>query len=329
MNIEACLEQFEQLRRPGPFEYRWHHHYDGGNHGLHLVIGAIVHGDEVGSVPAVLKTIAALQDGAVQYGGRVTFFLGNPEASLQNVRFLESDLNRVFVDDPLPTHEGRRAGEIRPMLDSADVFLDIHQTILFSDRPFYIFPFGLEGWRWARAVAGASTWVTRAPTARFSSGTCCADEYVRLRGRPGLTLELGPRGFSADAEARATAAIHRLFAVADRVASGEALDDIACNEADLNFVETVWRCRFEDPRMRLREGLTNFAEVRAGERLSAPGTPSITSPCSGMLLFPKYGAYADDGAAVEPRPGEIVRVVRPLAEHPASRWLGKDPKEIR
>ena len=73
-------------------------------------------------------------------------------------------------------------------------------------------------------------------------------------------------------------------------------------------------------RMRLRDGLVNFQPVAQGEVLSAPSTPEITAPCDGFLLFPKYPGYQADGSAIEPRPGEIVRIVAPLAQHPLDLW---------
>lgn len=319
--LQGWLDRFDALRVRGPFDYPRHHHHDGGRHGLHVVLGAIVHGDEVGSLPAIVGLLDRLLHDQLRYGGKLTVFLGNPEASLAGRRFLESDLNRVFVDDPPNDHEGRRAQELRPILGAADVFLDLHQTILPTDRPFYIFPWSVPGWQWARAIGGAQTWVTRPPTQSFSPGTCCADEYVRLRGLPGLTLELGHRGFCDQAAARATSAIDRLLAVADHVGTGvETLAGAATHAPDLDFVETRWRCPFDDPTLRLRPGLTNFAPVSAGEVLTAPGSPERIAPVSGLVLFPKYPDYTPDGRAVEPRPGEIVRIVAPLTEHPAVAW---------
>lgn len=288
-----------------------------------MVIGAIVHGDEVGSLPAILDLIDALNSGTIQYGGKVTIFLGNPEASLADRRFLEADLNRVFIDDPPDCHEGRRARELKPILDAADVFLDLHQTILHTDRPFYIFPFAAEGWRWARAIGGARSWVTRAPDATFSSGTCCADEYVRARNRPGLTLELGQKGLSTEAADRARYALTRLLALADAVGTNpDALTARADAEPALDLWHTTLRQPFDQPTLRLRPGLTNFAAVRAGDNLAADGTPEILAPQDGRLLFPKYPDYQADGRVVEPRPGEIVRIIQPLEEAEAVGWLG-------
>ena len=285
------------------------------------MIGALVHGDEVGSLPAVANLVAALNAGATSFGGRLTVFLGNPEASAQQRRFLEADLNRVFVDDPPACHEGDRARELKPILDAADLFVDLHQTIEETDRPFYIFPYDEAGAHWAQAIAGAVSWVTRPPTATFSAGTCGTDEYVRNRGKPGLTLELGTKGFHRQSIVRAANVLDRLLQVADQVGSGAAsLDHAAAAQPELEFLHTTWIQPFDDPQMRLRPGLANFEPVAEGEQLSADATPLIVAPHAGMVLFPKYPAYDTSGVVVEPRPGEIVRIVAPLEDHPSKVW---------
>ena len=100
MNLESLLTRFRSLDSCGPFDYEWCFHHDGGARGTHIVVGSIVHGNEVGSLPAIVEVAERLAAGDIDYGGRMTFFLGNPEASRENVRFLESDLNRVFTDTP-------------------------------------------------------------------------------------------------------------------------------------------------------------------------------------------------------------------------------------
>lgn len=314
-DLQRHLDTFDRLRQEGPFAYRRAHHHDGGA-GRHLVIGSMIHGDEVGSLPAVVRVMQELADGTLTHKGRVTFFVGNPEAGLQNARFLESDLNRVFVDEPPDTHEGRRARELKPILDAADVFIDLHQTILETARPFYICPFQVEGWHWARAIAGAVAWVTRHPGAAFSSGTMCADEYVRVQNKPGITLELSQKGFGNGGEERAYDAIVAALALADAVESGETtLAEAASRKPELEFMHTVHREKFASDAHALAPGWVNFAPVEEEQQLAADGAPAMVAPTSGFVLFPKYPPVVD-GVYKKPLPGEIYRIVQPLSEHP-------------
>jgi len=300
------------------------HSVDGGRHGTHILFGSMVHGNEVGSLPAVVRVMEELASGSLRFGGRASFFVGNAEAGLANQRFLEADLNRVFTPEPGDTHEGRRAAQLMPLMDSADVFIDFHQTILATREPFYIFPWGWEGYLWVRAMAAASSWVTRPPGAAFSSGTCCADEYVRLQGRPGITVELSEKGFGSGAEERAYRAIRRVLEIADSVAEGStSLEDEAMREPELTFYQTVHREKFASNDHGLADGWVNFTPVEEGQALHREGAPAMVAPTSGMVLFPKYPPVVD-GEYKKPLPGEIYRIVQPVDGHPKDLWSEED-----
>ncbi len=90
--IHQRLRDFQTLA--GPDADRWLFRHDGGQHTLELVFGVLLHGDEVGPIDAALALIRGLADGSERYGGRLTIFVGNPEAARAGRRFLEADLNR-------------------------------------------------------------------------------------------------------------------------------------------------------------------------------------------------------------------------------------------
>ena len=103
--LSALLDRFQRSARPGPFGYRLVHHMDGGQHPTHVVFGCMVHGNEYGSLPAAVRLVEALNDGGLKFGGKVSVFIGNPEAALEDARYLEADLNRVFLDTGEDRHE--------------------------------------------------------------------------------------------------------------------------------------------------------------------------------------------------------------------------------
>ena len=318
--IESLLDTFDRLA-DGPDRCPWTFSHRGGEFPFHVVIGAIVHGNEIGTLPSVVDLARRLARGEIEFGGDLTVVLGNPDAALEGRRFLDTDLNRSFGTGRSGSREERRAAEMEPILSSADLFFDLHQTTEATDRPFYIGPFGDDLWRWASALGGASTWVTRPPGVGFSAAGMCADEFVRDLGRPGLTLEVGRAGMHPESDTCTQHVLEGLLAVASEVGrSGLTLPDKPDLDSDLSFVTMSWAQPFDDPRLRLREGITNFMPVSAGERLSASSSPSIIAPSDGLLLFPKYLDYDADGVIVSPPPGEIIRIVEPLPDHPSRMW---------
>ena len=328
--LEKELEGFRRLADGGVHQYAWCATHDGGRHGHHVVFASMVHGNEVGSLPAVVRVVEALRAGQLSFGGRISFFVGNPEAGRAGVRFLEADLNRVFLPNPHQKHEHVRARQIMPILGDADVFIDFHQTIQPTRNPFYIFPWSESGWHWARALAAAPVWVTRSPGQTFSEGTCCADEFVRNQGSMGLTVELSQAGFSQQAEDIAARTMVRCLEIVDLIVSTGApsLQEMAFREPDVDFVRTIHQEQFTSPNLALRVGLDNFQPVKSGELVSAPGTPALEAPVSGQLLFPKYPARTE-GQAHAPLPKEIFRVVELMLEHPTQVWGHQSPTGSR
>lgn len=307
--VHALLERFAARSTPVA-GVPWSHHRPGTRHERHLVMGVMTHGDEVGSLPAALHLLDELDAGTVGYGGPLTVVVGNPQAGYAGRRFLEADLNRVFLPGP-PSLERERAAALMPLLDRAHLFIDFHQTILPTARPFWIFPWSEAGEAWIRAVGEVHAWVTREPSEGFVAGALCADEYVRARGAPALTVELGVRGLNPAQAALAHRIMRRALALNDALADGGSLVDLAAAGPPQAYL-FVHAEPYGSPAIRLREGLVNFQPVAAGQPLTAPGSPEVTAPRDGLLLFPKYPPRDAAGGIVGPLPAELYRLVAPL-----------------
>jgi succinylglutamate desuccinylase len=110
--------------------------------GPHVVIVSLIHGNEIAGAIVLAEL---LRSGFSPQRGRLTlgfanltafarFDPANPLAS----RFVEEDLNRVWDDFQLfgvrRSAEMERAREIRPLIDAADILLDLH-TMLWPADP--------------------------------------------------------------------------------------------------------------------------------------------------------------------------------------------------
>jgi succinylglutamate desuccinylase len=109
--------------------------FEGARPGPHVAITALVHGNEVCGAWAVSRLLASKP---APPRGRLTLAFCNlqayaklDDANKDECRLLDEDLNRVWgrVDSPPAdgdTREMRRAREILPFVQDADVLLDLH-----------------------------------------------------------------------------------------------------------------------------------------------------------------------------------------------------------
>ena len=318
--VNNYLDRFETLTKEHPGAAPWSFRFDQGKHDKHVLFGGITHGNEVGSLPALIELAEKLLIGDIVFGGTVSIVLGNVKACLEGERFLEADLNRVFLEDAPESAEKVRALEMMPLFDDVDLFIDFHQTIEPSEQPFFIFPYHASGYNWARILEPEIGLVTRDPERAFAQGQVCADEYARGLGIPGITLEMGQKGLTEMAYQLTSQCCRRAIEAMDRISSGETLESIveSDNKNDLRCFEIQYAQKFSSEYMMLDQDLKNFTQVKAGEvigKMDEEGAPLVV-PMDGYLLFPKYPKRSTAGAALTPYPSEIYNLAIPMLENP-------------
>ena len=114
---------------------------DSGQPGPHVALVALTHGNEIAGAIALDRL---LRQGLRPQSGRLTCGFANlaafarfdprqPTAS----RFIDEDMNRIWdpavLDGPRRSSELDRAREMRPLIDTVDVLLDLHSMLWPSD----------------------------------------------------------------------------------------------------------------------------------------------------------------------------------------------------
>jgi predicted deacylase len=114
---------------------------DSGRPGPHLILISLIHGNELAGAIALDRL---LRDGLQPLRGRLTFGFANlaafarfdredPVAS----RYVDEDLNRVWdmnwLSGTRRSLELDRAREMRPLIETADILLDLHSMLWPSD----------------------------------------------------------------------------------------------------------------------------------------------------------------------------------------------------
>ena len=109
--------------------------------GPHVAITAIVHGNEIAGAVVLDRW---LREGIRPARGRLSLAFCNLDAFAQfdcddptASRYLDEDMNRVWdratLDSPRRSSELRRARELRQLIDTVDVLVDLHSMLWDSD----------------------------------------------------------------------------------------------------------------------------------------------------------------------------------------------------
>ena len=113
--------------------------------GPHVVVLALMHGNELGGAVVLDRLLARLDGGDLRLVcGRLTLGFANLDAYARfdaaeptASRFVDEDLNRVWdpavLDGPRMSVELQRARAMRPVIDDADMLLDLHSMLWPSD----------------------------------------------------------------------------------------------------------------------------------------------------------------------------------------------------
>ncbi len=165
-----------------------------GQKGPKTVILGGIHGDESLGVKVLEKLTETISPKKIF--GELHLLLGNPEAYKKNMRYVHTDMNRLFNEslEPLknlnnPNNEQKRAVEIGSIIKDADFLLDIHSTSKPSVPFLYI-----ENSAKHKQLASkfdVETIVLQGKTFRPKELFSSTDSFVDRCGGIGITYESG------------------------------------------------------------------------------------------------------------------------------------------
>jgi succinylglutamate desuccinylase len=291
-SLEEHLSHFASLEKkyPGPFAKSISIQL-GSQSSPHLFVGCMIHGDEIGCLPAVNDFFNSTIERST-FKGTLTVFIGNPKAAFVKKRFIEQDLNRVFTNSAPDSSEKLRAQEIMKHLGVADLFIDFHQTIEPTSEPFYTFAFSEASYFWARYLQGAKTLV--------------------------LTLELSQKGFNDEADKITKSVLTNAVLALSLFKNPKSIAEIkklALKSPKLILMKRSHAIPFEDSGLRLNPGFMNFSKIEKDSILGTRSNgDSWVAGKEGWLLFPKYPERDQQGKVLGPLPSDIVLIVEKAKE---------------
>lgn len=277
-----------------------------GHIGPHFVFSGVIHGNEVGSLPAFLKAIQYFEQNHLKFNGTITFILGNIKAALAKERFIEQDLNRAFSSFDGKTYESRRAEEIARVIKIADIHIDFHQTIEPTRGPFFLFSDNEFNIQLANALDCAKVAIVRDPSQGLAYGQMTSGEYAESLNIPTLTIELSQKGFNVEAETICFSVMEKILNLFPEKIDISAIPQ---KNIEIHLLRNSKKQKFAHPLMHLVHGLINLDPVKKGTLLGYDENKNpLHSPEDGYILFPKYPKRVNE-EAVAPLPSDIFMIV--------------------
>ncbi len=192
--------------------------YDSGRPGPHAMLVALVHGNEICGAIALDRLLRA---GTRPDRGRLTFTFANVAAYKQfdarypeATRYIDEDFNRLWLPDKLggagSSIELHRARELRPIVDSVDILLDLH-SMQYRSAPLALAGSHTKGLQLARAVGAPSVIVIDAGHASGTRLRDYGDFGDPASSKNALLVECGQH-WAADSAAIALTICHRFLA---------------------------------------------------------------------------------------------------------------------
>ena len=268
--------------------------YSAESAGPRLVIFGAVHGNEVCGPIAIRRVMDELDSGQLNLArGQLHFVpIANPRAHAEGKRFIERNLNRYFLPDENPTtYEARLTNILCSIIGNTDYFIDIHSTtaggVTFAsvsgdvpEENRLAAAMGAEimvyGWQKAYLASGRPE-----PDPKESSGTTA---YARSRGAKGVLLECGQHQDPKSIEV-AYQAIRRALRTIGLVDAGG--ETQAAQPTVIRVASVVFRGEGGE----LAENWTNFAQVKAGQKLAQMSDGSvINAPADRYMILPNPNA---------------------------------------
>lgn len=240
-----------------------------------------IHGNEPSGSLAIERFVQEVQMGDIGlFTGSVTLISHcNPEAIIQNTRFIEDNLNRCFYEwQNKDSYEGRIAREIMPMFEGKSYLLDLHSTsgpsvpFLFSERRNFEIaeklgvPHVVVGWN--DLGADSIAWDT--------------ENYMNKKGGYGFTFEAGNHNNPEGAE--------NAYQVLLNFLANLGMIDFSHFKSlpgEKIFIEmtSVYTCKTGNFEFKL-EQLENFSPLKAGTLIWMDGNEEVIAESDCTLVMP-------------------------------------------
>lgn len=275
-----------------------------GRPGPLVIVIAALHGNEHAGVHALSKLQNALS--AQDFTGKIVGVVGNLGAYLQNQRYLDADLNRIFVPERLSQSPSkvREVAEANTLIETINTIIDAHKgevhlldvhSMSGEGLPFSCFPHRAENEKIAHRIPLPAI----ADIVQILPGTLT--EYFADKLASTMVVECGQHVAEITKENAYAALLSYLDIVG--VLSNHALAKRASEHLKTivgEFSDVFTRVKFRyhivnQGYFEMQPGYSNLQDVAVNELLAIDRGCEVRAPHNGRVVLPCYQKQGDDG----------------------------------
>jgi predicted deacylase len=265
--------------------------FDSGIAGPHVLINALVHGNEVCGVIAlqhlfnagIRPKIGKLTLGFSNVAAYQAFDVEDPMAS----RFLDEDMNRVWgaetLDGDRHSRELERAREIRPLIDTVDLLFDVH-SMQHKTAPVIVA--GPLDKSVAMSKELGTPDIIVADTGHAAG--CRLRDYGGFgdpdSGKTAVLIECGQH-WEAGAGPVAIDSVYRWLVLHDMIEADEAAPHLRPLPSTQRVVEVLNPVTVETDSFEFGQPFTGLETLAKGELIGTDGDKEIRAPHDGCVLI--------------------------------------------
>jgi len=245
----------------------------GKENGSTSIILAGVHGNEKCGIGAFERILPGLK---IQKG-TVFFCYGNPRAIEKNIRFYESNLNRLFREDNLLSENERRSYEygraqfLKKYLDQSDALLDVHASSNPHSKQFVI------------CEKNASETVKYLPFDLVVNGfddiePGGTDYYMNRIGKIGICIECGNKE-------KPESIKKAIDSILDFLSARGHITNKLLKPNKQDCVQIYYLYITKTDNFNLNRKFSDFEEIKKNEIIGIDGKEKITTKKDSVILF--------------------------------------------
>ena len=281
-----------------------------------MLVTVSVHGNEPSGLHAARRVLERLEELAPRFRGEMRVVTGNVSALARGVRFIERDLNRLFLNErvsalrggqgPRPPHH--EDAEMLALLDELEPRIESARA---EGRQVYLVDLHTSSADGCPFITTGDTLRNRSFALRFPlplilgleeqlDGSLI--EYLGLKGVVTLAAEAGQHYLESSIDhheatlwfALVAGGLLRAGDIPELEEHKRTLDRATEGVERVMEVRHRHRIAAEDS-FKMRPGFENFQPVKRGQKLAEDRHGPIRARSSGIVLLPLYQGLGDDG----------------------------------